>query len=356
MNGPMKSAAVYGGLLAVLLGVSWARWTAEPALELDGKVVMVAGEPDDLLSVTWRSENRDEAVITKKSDEHGDYYWVDYTRWTEVKPAKPAPKPPSADGEGAEGEEPPEALTPEPTYETSEQSFKSSDKAEAVFEDLAPLLALRKLSDITDEKREATGLAEAKESVELQKSGKTVRIRFGGEVYGTRDRYAQIEGGDDIYLVDDELLRSLKFARTRLPDRSLWPTATKNLAKVTVAAGENSVELVQKNAADPSKAAWVRASAPDEDATQAQTWMEKALKLKSVRYADDDDEVDALEPVFSLTLEDDKGASMTVEVLQEPGDNPEYYARSPHTRGVVRLLRGPSDQLAQDVATMVEGG
>jgi hypothetical protein len=361
----MKSAAVYGGLLAVLLGVSWARWTAEPALELDGKVVMVAGEPDDLLSVTWHSENRDKAVITKKSDEHGDYYWVDYTRWTEVKPAKPAPKPPEPDEDpaaegsedGGDAPEAPEAPEPEPepTYETSEQSFKSSDKAEEVFEDLAPLLALRKLTDITPEKREATGLDEATESVELAKQGKTVRISFGGEVYGTRDRYAQIEGSDDIYLVDDELLRSLKFARTRLPDRSLWPTETKNLAKVTVAAGENSVELIQKNAADPSKAAWVRASSPDEDATQAQTWMEKALKLKSVRYAEDDDEVDALELAFSLTLEDDKGASMTVEVLQEPGDNPEYYARSPHTRGLVRLLRGPSDQLAQDVATMVEG-
>ena len=378
MNGPMKSAAVYGGLLAVLLGVSWVRWTSEPAIELDGKVVMVAGEPDDIVSVTWLAENHDKAVITRKSDELGDYYWVEHTRWTEVRKPKPAPEAEEPAGEdpaggdpaggdpadgapadGApEGENPAEADAPEPEpeYETSEQNFKAADKAEELFAELAPLLALRKLTDLTDEKRAATELDSSTESIEIEKKGKTVRIRLGGEVYGTRDRYAQLDGSPDVYLVDDEMLRSLKFARTRLPDRSLWPFEVKNLAKATVAAGEDSVEFAQKNASDPSKATWVRAANPDEDATQAQTWMEKALKLKSVRYAEDDDKLDDLKLIFALTLENEKGETMSVEVLKGTDDSGHYFARSPHTRGLVKLLNGPSDQLAQDVTSLMEGG
>lgn len=366
MNGPMKSAAVYGGLLAVLLGASWVRWTAEPALELDGKVIMVAGAPDDILSVTWFAENKDKAVISRKSDAHGDYYWVDYTRWTEVKAPAPAAPAEDAAGEdaagadaGADGDAGAEEAAaaeaaPAPEYEESHQVFKAADKAEELFADLAPLLALRKLTDIDDEKRKATGLDSATESIEIQKAGKTITIRLGGEVYGTRDRYARIDGAPDIYLVDDELLRPLKYARTRLPDRSLWPFEVKALTKLTLAAGEDSAAFLQKNAADPAKAAWLREGA-EADETQAQTWIEKALKLKSVSYADAEDDTDSLELVFALTLESEEGQTETVEVLKSP-DAAEYWARSGHTRGVVKLLRGPTSQLVEDVGTVVAGG
>ncbi len=375
MNGPMKSAAVYGGLLAVLLAASWVRWTSEPALELDGKVVMIAGDIDSIETVTWQAENKDKAVIQRKSDDLGAYYWVDYTRWTEVKPVTPVKLPaddevptddddPDNGEDGEDGsiaddegdtqavEEPP----PEPTYDESRREFKAADKAEEVFQSFAPLLALRKLDDLTSEKLDATELDASTESVVLVKGGKTITIKFGGEVYGTKDRYARIEGSEDVYLIDDELLRPLKYARTRLPDRSLWPFEPKDLVTVTVSHGTGSVELSQKNAADPSKATWVRTSAPEGDEPQLQTWMDKALKLKSVAYADEEDDTEGIELLFSMTLEGAKGPPQTVEVLQKPDGQGDFFARSAHTRGLVKLLKGPTSQLVDDVAGLVEGG
>ena len=93
MNGMMRSSAIYGSVLLALLGASWMNYTAEPELELDGKVVLVAGEVDDLTKVTWSSRNKDEAIVERKEDALGTYYDVQYTRWTEVKTPEP-PKPP----------------------------------------------------------------------------------------------------------------------------------------------------------------------------------------------------------------------------------------------------------------------
>jgi hypothetical protein len=84
--------------------------------------------------------------------------------------------------------------------------------------------------------------------------------------------------------------------------------------------------------------------------------MEKALALKSVSYAEPTDDLSELQPVFSIRFEDEKGQSQTLEVLQKPwsgeGPKPDFWARSEHTRGTVKLLRGPTTALAEDVGAL----
>ena len=87
----MRGVIVYGALLAVTLGASYYRWTHEPDKALEGKVVVLQGEPDTLDRVTWKGKD-DEAVIEKKKDDRGDYYWVTYTKWEKKKPEHPDAK------------------------------------------------------------------------------------------------------------------------------------------------------------------------------------------------------------------------------------------------------------------------
>lgn len=372
MNTMMRSSAIYGGLLTALLAASWLDYTAEPALELDGKVVLVSGEVEDLTKVTWKSENNDEAVIERQEDALGTFYDVKYTRWTEVKtpepPTPPEPDIPEEDGaadgaaDDAEGDAKAESddaapvVEPEPEYDVSVSHFKSGDKGTELFESLAPLLALRKLDDMSDEKLETTGLNDPKDSLTLERKGKTIRLEVGGEVYGTRDRYVRDPESGEVYLVDDEVLRPLRYARTRLPDRSLWSYETKRITAITIGSPEGSLDVVQKNAEDPEKATWVRASAPDEVDAQLKTWMDKALRMKSTAYATEDEDIDGIELLFSLTFTDDKGQTQTLEVLRKPDDEKaDYWGRSEHTRGMVKLLRGQTRQLVDDIGAIVGG-
>ena len=368
MNTMMRSSAIYGGLLTALLAASWLDYTAEPALELDGKVVLVSGDVEDLTKVTWKSENNDEAVIERQEDALGTFYDVKYTRWTEVKtpepPTPPEPDTPEEDGaaDGADGDADANAegdaaapvVEPEPEYDVSVSHFKSGDKGTELFESLAPLLALRKLDDMSDEKLETTGLNDPKDSLTLERKGKTIRLEVGGEVYGTRDRYVRDPESGEVYLVDDEVLRPLRYARTRLPDRSLWSYETKRIAAITIGSPDGSLDVVQKNAEDPEKATWVRAAAPDEADAQLKTWMDKALRMKSTAYATEDEDTDGIELLFSLTFTDDKGQTQTLEVLRRPDDEKaDYWGRSEHTRGMVKLLRGQTRQLVDDIGAIV---
>ena len=52
---------------------------------------------------------------------------------------------------------------------------------------------------------------------------------------------------------------------------------------------------------------------------------------------------------FRLTLRGADGKTETLEVLSAGGD---WYARSEHTRGLVKLLKGPTSALAEDVADL----
>ena len=172
MNAMTRSAVVYGGVLVALLGASWVNYTAEPELELDGKVVLVPGEIDELTKVTWSSRDRDEAIIERKTDATGTYYDVRYTRWTEVKRPEP-PKPPEpeapedteAAADGAEAPEAPPEPEPEPEYESKVTSFKAGEKGDELFASLSPMLALRKLGDMSPEKMETTGLDDPKDAM-----------------------------------------------------------------------------------------------------------------------------------------------------------------------------------------------
>jgi hypothetical protein len=243
----MRGVIVYGALLAVTLGASYYRWTHEPDKALEGKVVVLQGEPDTLDRITWKGKD-DEAVIEKKKDDKGDYYWVTYTKWEKKKPEQPDAKADSAGQRQRIGAEVAarkrkrkrrRATAPE-EKEAVVSNFKSG---KAATELAAACLASSRAQARGRHARQAQDDRDGDpvEHVILDRNGKTTDIELGGESYGTKDRYARIAGTSDIYLIDDEVIRSLKFARTRLPDRDLFPFETPKIETAVVGDGTSSI-------------------------------------------------------------------------------------------------------------------
>ena len=93
----MRATLTYAVLLATALTFSWLEWTSEEEIDLEGRVVVLNGDLDAISAVRWSGEET-EATITRRSDDRGDYLWVEYTRWTERKVTS------SADDAGAADE------------------------------------------------------------------------------------------------------------------------------------------------------------------------------------------------------------------------------------------------------------
>ena len=332
-----RSATIYGLLLLVVLGAAWRQWTAEPPVDLKGQVVLFQGKAEDITIVRWIGKTS-EATINRKKDDRGHYYWVEYTRWTEkVIPATA--------GEGDTGE------APEPEIEriAKHSVFKAADKVDDVLKSLSPLPALRKLEIASDEKLEQMGLVEASASLEIHRDGRVQKLEVGGEAYGTRDRYVRHVATGEIYLVSKDLLKPLEYARTRLPDRTLIGLDIADIAGVEISLEDQTLALRHLNRDDASKAQWVTEEEPDVPAEQATTWLKKALALKGTRYADPGDPPTGIEKRFSLTVIDVDGQRTELEVLQV-GTDGDWYARSAHTRGLLKLVRSAARSLADDVS------
>jgi hypothetical protein len=346
MSDMNKSIALHGGLLLALLGGAWMSWTAEPGVDLDGKVLVMEGEAGDIEVISWKTE-KDGAVIEIKEDGRGSYAWVTYTKQERKTLKHPEHGPDAAQEDG-----PDEAPTEE--YETTTQVFKAGDKVDALVGDLSPLVALRKLVDVDEDKLAAIGLDAPTDSLIVTRAGKARSFDLGGEAYGTRDRYVRDQDSGHIYLVDDDVFRPLKYARTRLPDRTLTPFVKADVTAATLEDADGAVlEAVQLNPQDKAQAAWVRAADPEALDEQLQTWMDKALNLKSTSYAGPDSQPEALELRFKLTLSTGT-ATESIEVLQEEGGGG-WWGRSAHTRGHVKLLRGQTSGLSEDVEGLIGG-
>ena len=377
MNGHSTSAAVFGGLLALLLGAAWMQYTAEPAVDLEGKVLLLPGDADEIERITWTSKGKDKAVIERKSDDFGDYLWVNYTRYEEVEPEEPEEpadaealandEPSSAEestGEDGAADPPETAAAPEdaaaeadaaePVYQVKEEKvFKVGERGDELVEALSPLLALRTI-EADAERLETIGFNDVTERLEIVRKGRTQVLEFGGEVYGSRNRYARNPETQEVFLVDADSIRSLRFARTRLPDRTLWPYARPDVVAATLTGPAGSLAVQQENASDPDKATWVpRDDAAQVDAAQVETWMDKAFKLKAGSYEGGGQEANAPEERFSLVFEDSEGGSLVLTVEEDADGN--WWGRSSHTRARVTLLKTQVEPLFEDIAALTGG-
>ena len=324
-----KPVVVYGALLALSLGAAWHRYTSDTTSPKEG-VVLADGKKDELRRVTYTSPD---LVVTyeTRTDDFGPYGWVvvDETRTKKV-----------------DGQE---------VKEQKQTRFKAGTAADKLIEGMAPLVALRELKDVASDKVTTFGLENPTTKLEVDLGGRTTSLAVGGETYGSKDVYVRDVPTQRIYVVDDELFKSLKFAGTRLPERNLVAAKVEDIDGITLTSGATVATWTQAARADRDAAYWKReggaADAPSKDEGFS-IWMDKLLKVKSTSYVQEGEAPAELIQAFELKVTSANGKPETL-VFSQGGDD--WYAKSESSRGLVKLPRGSAKDAADDVADVLEG-
>ena len=125
--------------------------------------------------------------------------------------------------------------------------------------------------------------------IEIDRGTTTETLDIGAEAYGTRDYYARHVRTGRIYLLERDLVQPLKYARTRLPDRTLHSFERAEIVSARLSVGDQTSTWEQHEADDKLKAYWTPVGSPDDEAEPANNWLAKFLGLKGTKYADPND-------------------------------------------------------------------
>ena len=315
------SIYTYGAVLALSLGAAWYQWSKPPSVVEGDEVVILYGEEKTLEEIIWESD-KDKAVIEFRSDAIGDYLWATYTD--------------------------------KKKEDDQEKSFKVGKDGEKLCSSLSPLVAIRALDNITEEKREEIGLKTSTTFFSIKRKGKTTTFDVGNEAYGTKDLYIQNQETKEVFLLDDAKVRTLKFARTRLPDRQLWSFEKEKITKMTIQASiedqPNTLILINKNWQDKQQAKWVRQDAEAADNTQLTNWITKYLRSTNSSYVSDID-VSTLTKAFSIEMEADDSPKENIAVYHDT-DKQNWYAQTTYSRSVVKLIKQSVSALYEDLPSL----
>ena len=326
---------MYGGVLVVGMGLSWVRYTTDDGKAEKQGVPLLEEKKEDLTSILFASPDADAKVELRK-DALGTYGWVTVTEHKQKK--------------GKEGE-------PPPPVETKVTSFKAGSAGDKLIESLAPMMAMRELVGVDETKIEAFGLKDPTTSLAVTAGSKTATLDIGGETYGAKDLYAKHRESSRYYVVDDELIKPLKFAATRLPERNVFSYKVEELDNITLSKGGKSVSWLQHNKEDRAADWWERLPTPGTDAVGKKdetfaNWLEKALKLKSQSYVQAGDEPAAPSAAFDLSFSVNGKPTETLHVLALEDD---WFANSDFTRGLVKLTKSAVADTADEVEDILEG-
>ncbi len=334
-----RTVAIYGVLLVASLIGAYLSWTHE-AEDQDRGVVLFDIEPEELASLTYTEGEKFEIRLEPRSDEYGDYVWVQSTRTEAKKP----PRNPHG---------PPPETEPDAPAETVSRSFKAGSAVDRTMDTVAPFAAIRQIED-TEGRMGEFGLDEPRATLEIEGPSKTRSFAIGEAGYGHRNIYVMDRETESVYLVDGRAIGALKRGDERLPERRLFEGNAPDVEKATIYSGSESVSVVHKNRSDRTRAFWAREKSQERDRSAA-AWIRKALRLRSTSYAPTDFDATGLETALTLELELADGKTPRIELMrgQDAEGREQWYGRSDLTRGIVELPMATASDLARDVGTVL---
>ena len=337
-----RSVIIYATLLVASLTWAYVTWTHEGELDPDEAVIILDGKPEGLVTVVYDSEKVD-VTLSMYSDDLGRYGWAEV-----VPKADPDAETPASDNPHAP-----------PPPDTSPSAFKVGKSGDTMLAGLAPFTAKRRLEGVDEDQLADLGLDPAEATLTIAREGRDAKTyELGGNAFGGVNVYVRDPTDGKLYLVDAKLIAPLRAAKRTLVDRTLFAGALKDIRQVAIGQDARSVTFVHKNPDDPSARFWAQEGEDSADPTAA-AWLDKALKLSAAEYVADADAPTDLAVVFSMTIDSaEQKVPVTVRVLRginEDGDDT-FFAKSEHTRGLVRLHRSLAAEAAADIESALGGG
>ncbi len=340
-----RSVTIYGLILVASLAGAYHVWTrtVEPEL-VDQQVMVLAGDAEELQRVHFRSSKID-LTIDMLKDDLGRYGWVR---------VEPIGAPPAEDPAEEEAENP----HAPPKDDGAVAEFKAGKSADAVLKGLMPFVAKRSLDGLSADKLAELGLAEPEATLEIQRVGREPKTyEIGGNVYGGAHVYVRDPETARVYVVDSKVIRPLQGAKQSLPDRDVIGVETRQIAGLSVRAGEASADFEQHNPSDPEAVFWSSAGTKESNPAAA-AWIDKVLRLRSSAYVQPTDTTGDLETVYALQVRtaDRNTIDVTVQRGYDENGDDEWYAKSSHTRALVKLQRALAAEVATELPNALDGG
>lgn len=378
-----RKILIYAVALGVSLVASYLKWTEPPeastAEDEEDSIVVIPGKAEDVVAVAWKADEK-EVHLKVQNDERGRYVWVETTeRKTKIKrkvgPPDPAPDQgggTTADGVetsggtgGAAGEttggtgaetpsEPPKPPKIEHESVLETRTFKGSKAVEDLLDRYGPLKARAVFSDVAA-RREDFGLHEPNGVLTVEREGREPRVfQAGDDLYGGKAVYLYDENEDKVYLVDVAAVASMRTLRN-LEEQSLSGLDEQQVVSAVVEGRGATVELVQHNRDDREAFYW--GGTDGERNESAMAWMDKLFRLRTTGYVQPGDEPTDLNPQLEVRLTGEDDEVLGIEFLQgtDPDGESAWYARSDHTRGLVRIAPAAASELVQDVGALGSG-
>lgn len=394
-----RAAAAQGALAAVSLVATYFTWQRQPETA-PGEVVVVDATKSTLENIRFEDEN---AVVDlfRRSDGGEKAVWLRVAEKEKLTPKqtdKPADKQSDAagskPGEGnadrkddkkqttAQGKaDKPAAEKPGSKEETRTpngaaastappakpkpvRELRGSPESDRLFEKFTPLRSPRAFGVLDANKVKELGLDAAKKKLVVTIRNENRELIIGQPAQGSGESYLRDTRDGRTYLMPRALLADLQGAAHRLIDRRLHTFKMTDISRLALTVGGKKREFVIVGRENPHGYKVAPAKAADKPDEMARNWHDKVLRLMPVEIYGKNEVPPAGAPSPSVRLEYFDGgkqigfvelakidlpASATAPAATPPSPHgtpatqpkTEYFARTEHTPGWVRLSNDP---------------
>lgn len=357
----MRQLVVHGALLLVSAGLAYSVWNREePVAEKQQALVDVWGGSQASFSrLSFEGKTR-KLKLEGQKDALGYYYVAAVDK--EDAPDPHGGKPPGH-GDDKAPLKPPEPAT-KPKQET--QRFVSVKAGETLVKALAPLKALRAVGKVDAARNEEFGLDKPEGTLKVTVDGKEQVLVIGGNTPGGSERYARYQKNGEVFAISGDIVQSLMFGDSRLPERELHGFKNEEVSKVRVQKGAKSRELLRLKEKNEG---WADVAAPTKQDETAGNWMSKLGRLRGSDFVEKP--ATAFKPedaVARVEYFDGSKSLGFIELYKQPAAAPaapssgaapaaaksEYLARTEWGRWYVKVPASTAEQVEQDLASVLK--
>jgi hypothetical protein len=340
----VRSLAVHLGLLALAAVFALIVWTRDeaPAAEKTEEFEVWSGRADDVKSVSFTSDKRKVSIEAHK-DSVGRWYVATVDREVQRQRMQATPG-------GADAGPPPQPKV-ETTRET--QTFVGVKDADKLIEQLAPLMAIRRIGKVEPARADEFGFKEPEGTLSVGFGDKLRRLVVGGTTPGGGDRYARDPESGDVYALSGEVLRGLQFAESRLIQRELHDFEDGAVERAVIIKGGSRRELLPF---EGKKDAWADVASPAKLDETAGNWMTKVGRLRASDYVKTPEKpVTPQNTVVRVEYLSGKRPIGYVELAKiTAADGTQYLVKSELTRWWAKVLKSSGEQIEQDLGSVVK--
>ncbi|HMU40081.1 MAG TPA: DUF4340 domain-containing protein [Pseudomonadota bacterium] len=380
---------VHAVLAMLAVGFAYQTWTRDRTQTQTDSVVVLDAAKKDVASLNYQDETK-EITVEKRTGQDGEpYAWL----VTKTKTKVPVPQPATASATGenktsptpnpqdakattpAENKPPTPAAAPTPAEKpaqperppemkevTTVKEYRGNDSAMELLNLFGPLKALRALGAVDDAKAKELGFVDSKKKLTVRAKGLEYNFVLGGTSYGGGDSYVR-DGQGQVYLLSQRIAADFEFSDSRLMERKLHRFERADYDRIEVKVGEKTRVVVQGNRQNQQNFFFADGATPDKRDDTLKNWVEKLSRLAIGDYVARGEEPTADKAAVAMSGAPKSGEIMnahffdgkreigSVVLFRYPNaksNQPDFFAKTETTVGLVRLIASTADSVLQD--------